>query len=89
MPTKGSLLAALLGVHENEVTGLEMTEFVPEANSWTTSHSRFRLMDRGWLSRLRLRLYAPFFRRVLARNVERLTTLLEDQYPAAQTAAGD
>jgi len=46
-------------------------------------------MDRGWLSRLRLRLYAPFFRRVLARNVERLTTLLEDQYPAAQTAAGD
>lgn len=86
MPTKGSFLGALLGVRENEVTGLEMTEFVPEANGWTTSHSRFRLMDHGWLSRLRLRLYAPFLRRGFARSVERLRILLEDQDPDAQAA---
>ena len=89
MPTKGSFLASLLGLSENEVTGLEMSEFVPGADGWTTTNYRLRLMDHGWLARLRLRLYAPFLRRLLARNVERLTTLLEDQYPDARPAESE
>jgi hypothetical protein len=68
---------------------LEMTEFVPEANGWTTTHYRLRLVDRGWLSRLKLRLFAPFFRRLFAQAMERLRTLLENQYPDAQGAGGN
>lgn len=89
VPTKGSFVGALFGIHENEITCLEMTEFVPGTNGWTTIHSRLRLMDHGWLARLRLRLYAPFFRRLHTMNAERLTTLLEDQAPNAQIEESD
>lgn len=80
-PTKGPSFFAL--------PGLEMTEFVPEADGWTTTHYRFRLTDRGWFSKLRFRLFAPLFRRIIARDVERLTFILEAQYPTAQAVGSD
>jgi hypothetical protein len=86
--TKGSLIGALFGIHTNEITCLEMTELVPDADGWTTIHSRLRLMDHGWLARLRLRLYAPLLRRLHTTNVRRLTALLEGQYPDPQAAKG-
>jgi hypothetical protein len=66
-----------------------MSEFVPEADGWTTTNYRLRLMDRGRLSRLKLRLFAPLFRRALAQSAERLSSLLENQYPDAQTAESE
>ena len=80
-PTKGSFLGPW---------AVETSEVVPEANGWTTTHYRLRLIDRGWFSRLKFRLLvAPSFRRGMTRSVERLKTLLEDQYPDAQTAEGE
>jgi uncharacterized protein YndB with AHSA1/START domain len=79
-PTKGPSLFRL--------PALETTEFVPEANGWTTTHYRLRLMDRGWFSRLKLRLLvAPFFRRGMARSVELLHSLLEDRDAQAAEAS--
>jgi uncharacterized protein YndB with AHSA1/START domain len=82
--TKGPFLALLLAR-----PCLETSEFVPEANGWTTTHFRLRLMDRGWLSRLRLRLFAPLLRRSLAQSVERLRSLLENENSDVQTAESD
>ena len=80
-PTKGSFL---------ELPYLEMTEFVPEANGWTTTHYRLRLVDRGWLSRLKFRLLlAPLLRRMLAQSVERLRSLLENENSDVQAAESD
>jgi uncharacterized protein YndB with AHSA1/START domain len=64
--------------------GVETIEFIPTDAGTTMVHYRFRLQDRGRLTRLRYRIVRPLTRTVLSRSRKPLRRILDEDAAAGQ-----
>jgi hypothetical protein len=60
------------------IPAIETTQFIPTDAGTTIVSYRYRLKDRGRLTRLRFRSTLPIFRRAFNRSTERLLQVMQE-----------